>query len=156
MTSEYIVDEGIRSAHVGETNWDPAGSNLVQHAETELRAQGLFEQDSDYDGMLGQAVMELIVLFASQRHSGYSAGMTLDLFKRLASFEPLSPLTDNPEEWMEVSSGLVDRNEPPLWQNRRQATAFSNDGGKTYYDLDEPLQPDGTPTMNTSKNHKEN
>lgn len=154
MTSDYTVAEGIRSAHAHD-EWDPSQSNLVQHAEAELRAQGLFSQGADYDGMAGQAVMELVTLFASQGHSGYSAGLVLELFKRLASYEPLGPLTDNPDEWFQVHEGLTNPDEDPLWQNRRKPSVFSNDGGKTFYDLDEPLQSNGAPTMFIAKNHKE-
>jgi hypothetical protein len=50
--------------------------------------------------------------------------MTIQLFDLLANYKPLSDLTDNPHEWMEVVDGL--------WQSRRNSEAFSNDGGKTY------------------------
>lgn len=108
--------------------------SLVQHAETELRLAGLFDKDSDYDGALGPAVMELVEKFAAQGHSGFSAGLTLDLFNRVASFKPLTPITSNPDEWMECG--------PSVWQNRRKPTTFSKDGGKTWYDLDEIPQPE--------------
>ena len=52
--------------------------NLVEHAKEELQRAGLFEQGSDYDGMLAQAVLELIEKFAQQGHSGYSAYATLE------------------------------------------------------------------------------
>lgn len=98
--------------------------SLVDHATRELQAAGLFDEDSDYNGMLGEAVLELIETFANQGHSGFSAMMTIQLFDLLANYKPLSDLTDNPHEWMEVVDGL--------WQSRRNSEAFSNDGGKTY------------------------
>ena len=45
-------------------------------------------------------------------------------------FEPLGPLTDDPDEWVEVADGL--------WQSRRKSSAFSCDGGKTYHVNGEP------------------
>jgi len=64
-------------------------SNLVNHAETELRKHGLFDKNSDYDGMLGEGVLELIKTFASQGHSGYSAQITRELFYKLSDFQTL-------------------------------------------------------------------
>lgn len=107
-------------------------NNLVDHATYELKRAGLFDEDSDYDGMLGSAVLELIGVFANQGHSGMSAEMVTDLFGRLARYQALTPLTDDPAEW-------EDRTEisgTPLWQNKRDSAVFSNDGGKTTYRVD--------------------
>jgi len=64
---------------------------LVDHAHRELNKAGLFSQDSDYEGMIGRAVFELIKVFAKQGHSGFSASMTTELFSRLSRFEALTP-----------------------------------------------------------------
>jgi hypothetical protein len=105
-------------------------SNLVDHAQRELEMQGMFSGKGDfYDGMTGNAVMELMEIFARQGHSGMSAGIAIALFTKLARFEPLSPPTNNPDEWIEVGD--------KLWQCTRQPSAFSKDWGKTYYRVDE-------------------
>lgn len=108
-------------------------SNLTQHAETELRLAGLYDKDSDYDGMLAPAVMDMIYVFASDGHSGFSAMRTLDLFDTLARYKTLTPLTSNPGEWMEVTCGQEKRQ----WQNRRDSRCFSDDGGKTWYNYED-------------------
>jgi hypothetical protein len=105
-------------------------STLAQYARAELARAALFEADSDYEGQLGEAVMELIHVFSSQGHSGYSAAMTVELFSRLAAWKPLSRITSNPAEWVDVGGGM--------WQNNRQSSAFSYDGGQTWYDIDDP------------------
>lgn len=64
-------------------------SNLIDHANKELQKAELFDKDADYDGMLGDAVLELITTFAKQGHSGYSASMTRELFYKLSNFEEL-------------------------------------------------------------------
>ena len=64
-------------------------SNLESHAKEELTRVGLFDKDSDYNGMLGDAVLELITVFANQGHSGMSAQMTRELFYKLSGFEKL-------------------------------------------------------------------
>jgi hypothetical protein len=73
---------------------------LVEHAEKELRAAGLFDQDSDYSGMLGTWVLDLIKMFAEQGHSGSSAVMAAELFYRLSSYEVLTPPKD--DKWNDV------------------------------------------------------
>ena len=112
-------------------------SNLTAHAKRELELAGLFDKDSDYGGMIGEAVLELVGVFAKQGHSGCSAGMVLHLFNEVASFKPLTELTDNPDEWMDVSevSGMA---EGEMFQSRRRPDAFSKDKLKTYYLVDKP------------------
>lgn len=112
-------------------------SNLEIHAERELRRAGLFDKGSDYGGMLAPAIMNLIRIFAAEGHSGMSAAMALQIFTRLASFRALTALTADPAEWSDVS----DMSGEPMWQNIRQSTCFSKDGGKTYYDIDEKDRP---------------
>ena len=109
---------------------------LVEHAERELRRAGLFDEDSDYGGMLAESTMKLIKTFAEEGHSGNSAHMQVEIFSRLASYKTLTPLTDDPEEWMNVAE-YQSPDSPAIWQNRRDSSCFSNDGGKTYYSIDD-------------------
>lgn len=115
-------------------------SNLVKHAEAEMRKAGLYDADSDYSGMIPEAVMALVKPFAEAGHSGSSAMLTLEVFNRVARYKTLSPITNDPEEWMEVSEygGLGSKS---VHQNRRDGSLFSNDGGYTYYSIDEEGRP---------------
>lgn len=99
-------------------------SSLVKHAEKELRAAGLYDEDSDYGGMLAESVMELIKLFSKQGHSGCSAGMTISLFKMLANYETITPLTGEDDEW----NFIGDR-----FQNKRNSAVFKDKDGQAYY-----------------------
>lgn len=108
-------------------------SNLTDYAKDELTRAGLFDKDSDYEGMLGNAALEIIEVFAKQGHSGMSASIVTSLVEKLMRFEPLTPLTYGPEEWNDVS----EMSGTPMWQNKRKSTTFSVDGGKTHYDLDD-------------------
>lgn len=101
-------------------------SNLRDHAERELKLAGV-EQDI-YGDYLSDAVLALIDLFSKQGHSGMSASYTLHLFDKVAHFKNITPLTDNPDEWI---------NHGDYYQNIRNSSCFSEDGGQTYYDLDE-------------------
>ena len=146
--SSYVTNsrELVQYLRTGKSKerkpWESVKESLSNFAKYELDLAGMFDKDADYDGMLGEAVMELIELFGSQDHSGMSAAMTIDLFDRLASYKPLSELTDNPTEWMDVSE--------ELWQSRRNPVCFSNDGGRTYYDIDE-LEEGSERKFHTSK-----
>lgn len=113
--------------------------NLVKHAEEELKLSGLFDKGSDYDGMIGEAVLELVKTFSKQGHSGFSAQWTLQLFNQVANFKNLTPIGTTKDEWIDVSSMSQD----PTWQNRRRGTTFSRDGGKTWYDIDDPSLDNG-------------
>ena len=96
-------------------------SSLVRYARDELERAGYFKNESDYVGMLGKAVMDMMALFASEDHSGMSAGMTISIFTRLANFQPLTPLTGAEDEWSvceEREDGRVD------WQNKRCSSVF--------------------------------
>lgn len=108
-------------------------SNLIDHAKYELELAGLLDKGSDYDGMLGKAVLELVKVFAKQGHSGFSAQRTLDVFSIVANYKPLTPIGDTKDEWMDVSASSG----TPMWQNKRRSTTFSRDAGSTWYDIDD-------------------
>ncbi len=102
-------------------------SNLVKHAEIELKIAGLFDKDSDYDGALGNATLDLIKVFAKQGHSGMSASMVRNLFHKLANYKPLTPLTLKDDEWGECSTNNS-------YQNLRNSAVFKEGKeGKPYY-----------------------
>lgn len=111
-------------------------AGLVDHAKKELELAGLFDKDSDYDGMIGKAVMELCKCFSGQGHSGFSAGIVLDLFRRLGKYEQLTPVTDNPKDWNDISE-MGGKGDPKMWQSKRNPALFSENGGKSYYDVDD-------------------
>jgi len=127
LETVHIPDECMDDV---ERFCNEAKSQFLRWAENEVKAAGLLQADSDYDGMLGEAVLDLVNVFDSQNHSGMSAAMVRAIFDNLANWKPLSPLTDNPDEWMEVSE--------ELWQSRRNPACFSKDGGKTYEDNNDP------------------
>lgn len=106
----------------------------------ELKKSGLFDKDSDYGGMIGEAVQELLLVFQKQGHSGYSAQLTATIFRKLVEGDVLSPLTDDPSEWMEVGPDLRQSNRcSHVFRDKDgkpytiDGKAFSNDGGKTFF-----------------------
>lgn len=112
-------------------------SPLADHARYELERAGMFDKDADYGpGAIAQQVLDLVNVVAGQGHSGMSIEYTLALFDKVVRYQNLTPLTSDPDEWIDRSqeSGY------PFWQNRRRGTTFSTDGGKTWYDLNDPVE----------------
>ena len=90
--------------------------------------------DEKYVQRIGNCVYEICKLFAEQGHSGLSANITLQLLDELLiKSNTLSPLTNNPDEWMDVTemSGYK------LHQSKRKFSCFSDDGLNTYYDTND-------------------
>ncbi len=133
----YTKLKSIHTEQVFSKNWWKTflQEGTVDHSEYELKKAGLLDKDSDYGGMIGKAVLELMKVFASQGHSGMSAAYVRDLFNKLSNFKTLSPITSDPDEWTNVVEYSV--NNEPLWQSKRSPATFSKDGGKTWYSLDE-------------------
>jgi hypothetical protein len=101
-------------------------SNLIEHAKYELKKAGLFDKDSDYEGMIGEAVMELIEKFSEQGHSGMSASIVANIFAELVMYKPLGGINGTPDEWSEVAENLL--------QNKRLGSVFKDSmNGKPYF-----------------------
>lgn len=99
-------------------------SNLVDYAKEELERIGMIDSGHPYNDEVAKAILDLIELFASQGHTGFTAPYTINAFKRLAMFKPLSPLTGKDSEWNEI--------EPGLYQNKRYSAVFKEKDGRVY------------------------
>lgn len=102
--------------------------NLEDHARRELERLGEEPETIDW-------YCRVIREFVSAGHSGGSASVAIPTLNQLLQFKALTPLTDDPDEWQNVSE--FSPSGPALWQNMRNPEAFSNDGGATYYLLSE-------------------
>ena len=137
-------------------------SNLHNHALDEFRAAGWTDEGGNYKDEMQQAICEhvlkLLDVFADEGHSGSSAPYAIDVFKKLAMFEPLVPLTGEDWEWFEPTTGV--------FQNKRcshvfkQADRFEGQAydiqGIVFYDwYERPLDPDeaGYPGTYRGKSH---
>lgn len=95
-------------------------SNLDFHARLEFRAAGWTDEDGNFcdemQELMCKQVLELLKLFSEHGHSGFSAPYAIQTFSKLASFEPLVPLTGEDWEWNEVGEGI--------FQNKRCGHVF--------------------------------
>lgn len=104
--------------------------DLKEFTTAELKLAGLMDKDSDYGGMLGKAVLELIDVFENQHHSGMSASMVIDIFSQLALFKPINPITGEDHEWNDIS---LWGGEDGLKQNMRESGLFKDKNNKVTY-----------------------
>lgn len=114
--------------------------SLIDYARDELKIAGLLDKDSDYNGMLGEAILRMIGLFAEEGHSGYSASAAIAIFNKLARFEPITPLTGEDGEWVHVHENI--------YQNNRCSRVFRDNG--IAYDIEGKVfvDPDGSTWVN--------
>ena len=107
-------------------------SNYITHAMTEFRAAGWVDDSGNYCDEMQQAICEhvlkLLEVFDEAGHSGSSAPYAINVFKTLASFEPLVPLTGEDWEWNDIS----EYGGGTKYQNKRCSRVFKDIDGRTY------------------------
>lgn len=109
-------------------------SNLNKHAWLEFKAAGWLDENGKFKDDMQEAIcnhiLALLKVFADEGHSGTTAPYTVDLFKKLAMYEPIVPLTGEDWEWQDVS----DRSDGTKWyQNKRCSHVFKDKDGA--YDI---------------------
>lgn len=109
-------------------------NNYEKHAWQEFRAADWTDENGQFKDEMQEAIcrhlIKLLNVFAEEGHSGTTALYTIDLFKKLASFEPVAPLTGEEWEWVDVA----EQNGGPLYQNKRCGHVFKDPNGA--YDIE--------------------
>lgn len=105
-------------------------SNLATKAKQEFIRAGWCDENMKFKDEMQELIcndaLNLLLVFSSQGHSGFSASYCLNLFKKLAKFEPITPLTGNDDEWAEVSDDT--------YQNKHCGSVFKKGKeGKAYW-----------------------
>lgn len=111
---------------------------LARHTIAEFDARGDFQAEGP-DNWIAHNVLDLVRVFSAQGHSGSSAPFAISMFKTVASFKPLGPLTGADSEWFD--HGFSDGTR---YQNKRAGHVFKGDDGIAY-DIDAVVfeEPDG-------------
>jgi hypothetical protein len=95
-------------------------SNYHKHALEEFRAAKWLDENGNYCDEMQEAIckhiLKLLNVFGEEGHSGSTAPYTINLFSKLAAFEPVVPITGEDWEWVEVSTGV--------YQNKRCSHVF--------------------------------
>jgi len=115
-------EQGPCAHKIDSKKHEQEDSNLVAFAKREFLVLGCKKIEEEEEGpnkRIKQDVIELLNIFSKQGHSGFSAPCCLDIFNKLARFEPLSPLTGKEAEWNEIGDNY--------YQNNRCARVFKRD-----------------------------
>lgn len=100
--------------------------NLYEHAVRELSD----DAGDEMQQLMNQDILDLVMVFSTQGHSGFSASYAISSLKDLLRFEPLRPLTGNPNEWAVLSDDMS--NDDMQAQNKRCSRVFMRVDGTAY------------------------
>ena len=109
--------------------------SVVDTAMDEMRRADFPDSDK-------RVVRAILELFLKQWNSGGAVWVMVPVINRCLSGLPLTPLTGDDDEWVEVTNGLR--------QNVRCGTVFSEDG--RCYDIDDSEWSGSFPYYPTKKN----
>ena len=116
--------------------------SLLEHAKRELKLAGYDISDkgcemhndkepfTGYVNSCARNAYDLLELMEKQGLSDASRNIVISLFDKLAQYKTLSPLTNNPDEWINVSSLSQ-----VCWQSKRIPSCFTYNF-ITYHDVD--------------------
>ena len=118
--------------------------NNLERARKELELAGFFDKDFIYNGLIGDAVMELFKTFLDQGHSGYSAAIVVAVFDRLAASLPLTELTGEDWEWAKFENyGEDEDGDETLCYNIRCPQIIKESNGTVYNSRGKIFSDDG-------------
>lgn len=123
-------------------------SNTLNHAKRELALLGYLPaeqlEDDDPNKWVQQNILELLEVFSKQGHSGSSAPYVIGMFFKLASHEPITPLTGEDSEWEKIDF--------QTFQNVRCSRVFKNINTGAIYDVQGRVfeEPDGSRFANNN------
>lgn len=113
------------------------GRTIVEHAAYELTKAGMVDDPDPMARQVATDTISLVRKFEKQDHTEQSARFVLEAFETLCQFLPLSPITDDPDEWEKfeierknIDTGVTEKQ--VVWKSKRASMIFSEDQGKTY------------------------
>ena len=93
--------------------------DLIEFAKSEL--DRIKKDDDGLQEMANSAILEIVEKFTEQGHSFFSFHYVLSILDRILRFKPITPLTGEDDEWVEVWSGV--------YQNKRCSSVFKDEDG---------------------------
>jgi hypothetical protein len=109
-------------------------SNYRIHAMSEFRAAGWIDEDGKYIDEMQEAIclhiLKLLDVFGDEGHSGSSAPYAINLFSKLAAFEPVVPITGEDWEWVDHGECMQNKRCGHVFKqtNRFNGQAYDIDG----------------------------
>lgn len=89
-----------------------------EYAKSELAR--ITKDGDELQDAINKNILDIVELFASQGHSGFTAGYAMSILERLLRFKPITPLTGEDDEWGDVSDFMGQR----VLQNKRCSSVF--------------------------------
>lgn len=104
--------------------------SLVTFAETELDRIGMTADSAEPMNLaMRNHILAMVRVFADEGHSGMSAEYAAEVLAKLLRQEPLTPLTGEDGEWVDVSTFAEHEPAGKLFQNKRCSRVFKDDSG---------------------------
>lgn len=121
---EYHLRQQFDNIALQILRYTNRNSNYLTHLNHEYSI--VFNNTTDEMQLsMQQCIADLLCVFSSQGHSGTSAPYCARHFHEIANFKPISPLTGEDNEWMEIGENC--------YQNRRCSHVFKDETGT--YDI---------------------
>lgn len=95
-------------------------SNLLNYAKKEL---DVLDDGSEMQKEVNKDILDIVRVFSSQGHSGFSGSYALRMLNKLLQFYPLTPLKGTDEEW---GTEADDK------QNKRYYSCFKDENGAAF------------------------
>jgi hypothetical protein len=104
--------------------------SLLAYAESELDFIGMKDDGDEMNSAMRKHILHMVEEFSKEGHSGFSASYAIQCLEKILRFEPLSPLTGEDSEWVDVAEQMGHT----VWQNKRCSRVFKDETGA--YDID--------------------
>lgn len=106
----WLFSRGSAPGRPVEKAADHKGSNFLEHARAWVKEKGLLDAGSDYDGMLGEAIVRMAETFSAEGHSGMSAMLARAYFDYICdAWDGMATFICNEEEAKKVRAALEKR-----------------------------------------------
>lgn len=123
-------------------NWAKEEVRLAIENETKLAESS---DEADFGTKIYNDALQAFKPMCMQGHSGSSYGITKGIVKKLLDGKPLTPITDTPDGWNEVSRVGSSENGYKLYQCKRRSSLFKHvysTGDIVYSDVDQAVKID--------------
>jgi len=110
---------------------------IRQHAKNELKLAGFYDSDNpefEVTASFAVNVLDIVTKIHGAAIDGVSLFEVLEVVVALATFKNITPLTNHPDEWLDISDYMGGNH---CWQNKRNPSVFSKDNGKTCFSIDQ-------------------
>lgn len=99
-------------------------SKYVEYLDNEWGIQGWMKEGKDSQALIYSDLKRLLEAFSMTAHDEKSDLYTINMFYKLAQFQPISPLTGESEEWEFMDGDSGNSKYPILYRNKRYVSIF--------------------------------